>query len=66
VDKDIPHYHDLLNEFYKITNIPILLNTSFNVAGEPLVETVDDAIDTFNKTDIDILWFPEIKKMIKK
>ena len=66
VDKDIPHYHNLLNEFYKITNIPILLNTSFNVAGEPLVETVEDAIDTFNKTDIDILWFPEIKKMIKK
>jgi len=66
VDKDIPHYHNLLNEFYKITNIPILLNTSFNIVGEPLVETVDDAIDTFNKTDIDILWFPEIKQMIKK
>lgn len=66
VDKTIPHYYNLLKKFNKITGVPILLNTSFNIAGEPLVETVKDAIDTFNKTAIDILWFPEIKKMIKK
>lgn len=64
VDKTIPHYYNLLKKFNKITGVPILLNTSFNIAGEPLVETVRDAIDTFNKTAIDILWFPEIKKMI--
>jgi carbamoyltransferase len=66
VDKEIPHYYNLLKEFYKITNVPALLNTSFNVAGEALVETVEDAVNTFNKTDIDILWFPELKKTIKK
>jgi len=66
VDKTIPHYYNLLKKFNKITGVPVLLNTSFNIAGDPLVETVRDAIDTFNKTAIDILWFPEIKKMIKK
>ena len=66
VDKSIKHYYNLLKEFYRITNIPLVLNTSFNVAGAPLVETVEDAVETFNTTAIDILWFPEIKKMIKK
>ena len=36
------------------------------MAGEALVETVSDAINTFKKTDIDILWFPEINKMMTK
>ena len=66
VDKDIPHFYDLLKEFKSITNVSVLLNTSFNMAGEALVESLDDAINTFNKTKIDILWFPEIGKMIKK
>ena len=60
------NYHKLITEFFEQTGCPIIFNTSFNLGGEPLVETVDDAIDTFNKTDIDILWFPEIKQMIKK
>jgi len=66
VDTDIPHFYDLLKEFKNITNESVLLNTSFNMAGEALVESLDDAINTFNKTKIDILWFPELGKMIKK
>ena len=66
VDKDIPHFYDLLKDFKSITNVPVLLNTSFNMAGEALVESLQDAINTFNKTEIDILWFPEIQKMIRK
>lgn len=66
VDKDIPHYYDLLTEFYKITNVPVLMNTSFNMAGEPLVQSLDDTLRTFRKTSIDILWFPEKNMMIKK
>jgi len=66
VDTDIPHFHALLEEFNKITKIPVLLNTSFNKAGEALVETVEDAIFTFENSKIDILWFPEKNKMIKK
>lgn len=66
VNKDIPHFYNLLNEFNRITNVPVLLNTSFNMAGESLVETFEDAINTFNKTKIDIIWFPEKQMMIKK
>jgi len=66
VDVDIPHFYNLLKEFKSITNVSVLLNTSFNMAGEALVESLEDAINTFNKTKIDILWFPELRKMIKK
>ena len=47
--------HSLLLEVKKITGYPIILNTSFNVAGEPIVETPLDALNTFLATDIDIL-----------
>ena len=66
VDIEIEHFYKLLKEFEKITGVPILLNTSFNVAGNPLIETVNDAIDTFKKTDIDILWFPEKEIILTK
>jgi carbamoyltransferase len=66
VSNNLPHIHNLLIEFKKQTGIPVLLNTSFNLAGEALVETVDDAIKTFEETHLDILWFPSINKWIKK
>jgi carbamoyltransferase len=66
VDNKIPHIHNLLNEFKNATGCSVLLNTSFNLAGLPLVETVQDAINTFNSADIDVLWFPEIQKIITK
>ena len=49
------HYYDLIEEFYKQTGVPILFNTSFNLAGEPLVETLEDAKDTVKRSDIDLL-----------
>ena len=58
-------YYDLINEFYKITGVPILFNTSFNLAGEPLVETLEDAINTIMNSDIEYLYLPEIGKLIK-
>ena len=67
VDESIPHLYLLLQEFKNCTGCSVLLNTSFNLAGEPLVESVDDALNTFNNSDINILWFPEIKQAyIKK
>ena len=50
-----PKYHDLINEFKKITNCPVLVNTSFNVRGEPIVCTVEDAFNCFMGTNLDIL-----------
>jgi len=66
VDDTVPHFYELLKEFKNKTTVPVLLNTSFNMAGDPLVETVDQAIDTFNKTGINILWFPEKQIMLRK
>ena len=44
-----------IKEFYKYTSIPVILNTSFNVKGQPIVNTPTQAIDTFLGTNIDIL-----------
>lgn len=59
------HYYNLINEFYKETGVPIIFNTSFNLGGDPLVETLDDAVHTLYKSDIEYLYLPEIKKLIK-
>jgi carbamoyltransferase len=45
--------YDLIMRFYEITGVPILLNTSFNMNGEPIVETPDDALTCFLATDMD-------------
>ncbi len=47
-------YYDLINEFYKISGVPMVLNTSFN-DQEPIVETPGNAVSTFLSTDIDFL-----------
>jgi len=48
-------YYDLINEFKKITNCPVLVNTSFNVRGEPIVCSIEDAFNCFMGTNLDIL-----------
>lgn len=60
------NFYNLINEFFKITNIPILLNTSFNLNDEPIVETIEDALKTFYNSDIDYLYLPEKQKLIIK
>jgi carbamoyltransferase len=52
---DNPNFYKIIKEFYKLTGVPVLLNTSFNDAGEPLVESPLDAIITALKTNIDYL-----------
>jgi carbamoyltransferase len=47
--------YQLLKEFEALTGVPVLLNTSFNVKGEPIVETPDDAMECFLTTGIDYL-----------
>lgn len=60
------HFYNLIKEFNDQTGVPILFNTSFNLGGDPLVETLEDAIETLNKSDINYLYLPEYGKLIKK
>ena len=50
-----PRLHDLLLEFERQTDVPVLLNTSFNDRGEPIVCSPEDAVRTFNNTKMDLL-----------
>ena len=50
-----PIYHQLISRFYELTNCPILVNTSFNVRGEPIVCTPTDAFKCFMGTELDVL-----------
>ena len=50
-----PLYHKLISSFKKRTGCPILVNTSFNLNGEPIVENPSDAIRTFYTCGLDVL-----------
>ena len=61
VTKDLNgRFFDLIEEFYRITGVPMVLNTSFNVAGDPIVETPEDALRTFASTDMDALILEDV------
>src|SRR5690606_19729629 len=49
-------FHELISAFHRRTGIPLVLNTSFNDNGEPIVETPTDALRTFFRTDMDYLY----------
>lgn len=56
VDKKTnPRYYKLIEKFYKRTEVPVILNTSFNLRGEPIVSTPENAYNTFMKSGIDLL-----------
>jgi carbamoyltransferase len=59
------HYYELIKAFYSKTGVPILFNTSFNLGGDPLVETLDDAITTLQQSRIEYLYLPELGKLLK-
>jgi len=48
-------FYDLIYEFYQLTGIPLVLNTSFNLKGKPIIESPTDALDVFFNTGIDVL-----------
>ncbi|MFQ5708222.1 MAG: carbamoyltransferase [bacterium] len=50
-----PLYYDLIHEFYQRTGVPVIINTSFNVRGEPIVCTPEDAFKCFMRTRMDYL-----------
>jgi carbamoyltransferase len=55
---DNPGFHALIDAFRERTGVPVVLNTSFNTDGEPLVETPDDAVRCFLRSGLDRLVFP--------
>jgi len=54
-EKDNPRYHALISRFYEKTGCPVIVNTSFNVRGEPIVESPLDAYKCFMRTEMDVL-----------
>jgi len=59
------NFYELITEFYKASGIPILFNTSFNLGGDPLVETLQDAVETLARSEIEYLYLPEYGKLIR-
>ena len=57
--------YELLKNIKSKNNVGILLNTSFNLAGYPLVETPQQAIEVLNLSELDYLWFPEVKLILE-
>jgi carbamoyltransferase len=53
--EDAPLYYDTINQFYQKTGYPLIINTSFNVRGEPLVCSPEDAFKCFMRTEMDYL-----------
>jgi carbamoyltransferase len=54
-EEDNPRFHRLLERFHELTDVPVLLNTSFNRAGEPIVRCPEDAINCFLESGLDAL-----------
>jgi FMN phosphatase YigB (HAD superfamily) len=59
------HWYNLIKEFKNQTGVPALFNTSFNLGGEPLVETIDDAMRTLYNSGINYIYFPAVKMMVE-
>lgn len=55
-----PYFYKVISDFEKITGIPIVLNTSFNINGEPIVLSPDDAVSTFYNSGLEYLMLEDI------
>ena len=67
LDKEFNNqYYSLLNEFYKITKVPALLNTSLNLHGYPISSTIKDVIFTFKNSGLKYLYLEDNFLIIKK
>jgi carbamoyltransferase len=58
------HYYNLIKEFFVKTSVPVLFNTSFNLAGETIVEDIHDALSTLRRSELEYLYLPEVGKLI--
>jgi carbamoyltransferase len=60
------HYYELIKAYKDITGVPVIFNTSFNLAGAPLVETLTDALDTLYRSNLKYLYLPELGVLVEK
>jgi carbamoyltransferase len=56
IKKFNPDYHRMIQRFGEKTGVPVILNTSFNLKGEPIVETPAQAFNTFSRSEMDVLY----------
>jgi carbamoyltransferase len=63
-EEENPLYYKIIKAFKEKTGVPIIFNTSFNLGGEPLVETLEDALWTLQQSDIQYLYLPEYGKLL--
>ena len=66
VDQTNKHYYDLLKEVYKVTKVPMLVNTSLNLPGEVLVETKKDMINFIKNSKLKYIYIPETNQLYVK
>ena len=62
--KQNENFYNLIKAFKDKTKFPILFNTSLNLAGQPLVETLQDALNLLQNSKLKYLYLPEIKKLV--
>ena len=56
IDKpDNERFYDLIYNFYELTGVPVVMNTSLNIKGQPIVETPEDVMELFVESDVDVL-----------
>lgn len=63
-EEENPMYYKIIKKFKEKTGVPIIFNTSFNLGGEPLVETLADALWTLQQSKIEYLYLPEYDKLL--
>jgi len=63
---DNANYYNLIKAFHKKTKIPMVLNTSFNLAGQAMVENVKQALKTLSKSNMDYVYFADVNMLVEK
>lgn len=58
------HYYNLIKAYHKLTGVPIIGNTSFNLGGKPIINTLKQALDTIQNSKFEYLYLPEKKTLI--
>lgn len=61
-----PHYYNIIKAYKDETGVPVIFNTSFNLAGDPLVETIDDALDALFRSKMKHIYLPELGILVTK